>query len=81
MHISPNSSSENRLIFNAHSSSFVKSKNQEQDPLTCLSVLFGVILFSCIVTRSAFLLRVVNYLAFVDCLRRDIGSWRLQPCS
>jgi len=38
MHISPNSSSENRLIFNAHSSSFVKSKNQEQDPLTCLSL-------------------------------------------
>ena len=46
------------------------------------TVLFGVILFSCIVTRaSAFLLRAVNCLACVDCLRRVVGSLRLQPCS
>jgi len=46
------------------------------------SVLFGVILFSCIVMRaSAFLLRAVNCLACVDCLRRGVGSLRLQPCS
>ena len=45
-------------------------------------VLFGVILFSCIVTRaSAFLLRAVNCLVCVDCLRRGVGSLRLQPCS
>jgi len=32
------------------------------------SVLFGIILLSCIITRtSAFLLRAVNYLACVDC--------------
>ena len=46
------------------------------------AVLFGVILFSCIILRaSALLLHAVNYLAFVDCLRRGVGSLRLQPCS
>ena len=45
-------------------------------------VVFGVILFSCGVTRaSAFLLRGVNCLACVDCLRRGVGSLRLQLCS
>jgi len=45
-------------------------------------VLFGIILFSCIVTRtSAFLLRGVNCLLFVDCLRRGVGSLCFQPCS
>jgi len=45
-------------------------------------VLFGVILFSCIVTRaSTFLFRAVNCLACVDCLQRGVGSTRLQPCS
>jgi len=46
------------------------------------SVLFGVILFSCSVTRaSAFLFRAVNCLACVDCLRRGVGSLRFQLCS
>ena len=46
------------------------------------NVLFGVILFSSSVTRaSAFLLRAVNCLACVDCLRRGVGSLRLQLCS
>ena len=46
------------------------------------NVLFGVILFSCSVTDgSAFLLRAVNCLACVDCLRRGVGSLRLQLCS
>ena len=43
-------------------------------------VLFGVILFSCIVTRECiFVAR--RCLACVDCLRRGVGSLRLQPCS
>ena len=46
------------------------------------NVLFGVILFSCIFTRvSAFLLRAVNCLVFVDCVLRGVGSFRLQLCS
>ena len=46
------------------------------------NVLFGVILFSCSVTRaSAFLLRAINCLVCVDCLRRGVGSLRLQLCS
>jgi len=46
------------------------------------NVLFGVILFSCSVTHaSAFLLRAVNCLACVDCLRRGVGFWRLELCS
>ena len=45
-------------------------------------VLFGVILFSCIVMRtSAFLLCAINCLACVDCLRHGVGSLCLQPCS
>ena len=45
-------------------------------------VLFGIILFSFSVTRaSAFLLHAVNCLACVDCLRRGVGSLRLQLCS
>jgi len=52
------------------------------DPNSKVIVQFGVILVSCIVTcTSAFLLHAVNYLAFVDCLRRGVGSLRLQPCS
>ena len=44
--------------------------------------LFGVILFSCSVTRtSAFLMRAGNCLACVDCLRRGVGSFRLLLCS
>jgi len=43
---------------------------------------YSVILFSCIVPRtSACLLRADNYLAFVDCFRRGVGSSRLQFCS
>jgi len=46
------------------------------------TVPFGVILFPSVVPRtSAFLLRVDNYLAFVNCLRRGVGSLRLQFCS
>jgi len=63
----------------------INVKNRTQyDLQNKLNVLFGVILFSCIVMcASAFLLRTVNCLACVDCLqsRRGIGSLRLQPCS
>ena len=52
------------------------------------NVLFGIILFSCVTRASAYLLRAVNCLACVDCLRhgvdclrRGFGSLRLQPCS
>ena len=46
------------------------------------NVLFGVVLFSCIVTRaSTFLLRAVNCLACVDCLPHGVGSLRFQACS
>jgi len=46
------------------------------------NVLFGIILFSCIVTHpSTFLLCAVNCLACVDWLRRGFGSLRFHPCS